>query len=187
MAVLLLFQNHCGTGVQRAENPDGDEWQAFWWTHKLIQSRKTKVLSLFPSSTDGLCPGCDFGFCSAVVAVGLCSGAVWCWVSPAGGAVGGLSPERGQEGPGSPSCLDRDVLPPGCWNGSQQLLALLPQVSEENGAGLFIAQQKHCLPCWPTKQHCWSQGGRAQVTLGQLRPQPSLLAVAVFFQRFSVP
>lgn len=28
MAVLLVFQNHCGTGVQRAENPDGNEWQA---------------------------------------------------------------------------------------------------------------------------------------------------------------
>lgn len=97
MAVPLLFQNHCGTGVQRAENADGNEWQAFWWTHKLIQSRKAKVLSLFPCSHWWICPSCNFGCCSAVVAVGLWSGAVWCWVSH-----GGAEPREGTGGPRLP-------------------------------------------------------------------------------------
>lgn len=107
--MLLVLQNHCGTGVQCAENPDGNEWQAFWWTHKLVQSRKAKVLSPFPGSHWWVCPSCNFGCCSDTMAVGLCRGAAWCWVL--GNAMGVLSQGRGQEGPSSPSCLGRGCAP----------------------------------------------------------------------------
>lgn len=166
MAVLLLFQNHCGTGVQRAENPDGNEWQAFWWTHKLVQSRKAKVLSLFPSSHCWICPSCNFGCCSAVVAVGL-------WGVPWGSWA-----QRGDR---------RAPAPHPAWVGMCSLLAAEMSLS-------------CCWLCCLWRERSWSlhssaktlltlvtywaallEGGRAQVTLGQRRPLPRLLAVAVFF------
>lgn len=178
MAVLLLFQNHCGTGVQRAENPDGNEWQALWWTHKLIQSRKAKVLSLFLSSHWWTSPSCNFGCCFAVV--GLCSGAVWCWVSREWGcAMGEPSPGTGQEGPSSPPAWAGDVHPPGWEMGLSCGWLCCPRCLK--GMQLENSSQLSRTSAYSTQQHCWSQGGRAQVTPGQLRPLPSLPVVAVFF------
>lgn len=79
-----------------------------------------------------------------------------------------------------------DVLPPGWWNGSQLLLTVLPQVSEENGAGeLFIAQQN---PTNLLSSTAGSLGGRAQVTLASWdHCQASLVAVFFPSQRFSDP
>lgn len=184
MAVLLVFQNHCGTGVQRAENPDGNEWQALWWTHELVQSRKAKVLSLFPSSHWWMCPGCNCGCCSAPV------GLWWSclllgvpWVRQCLG--------EGQEGPSSPpawagqgmcSLLAGEMALSCCWLCCLRCL---------KGMQLESFSQLSRSSAYPTDLLSSMQGGREAGHRGpwpaETTPKPPCGSSVPPPQRFSVP